>query len=243
MKLRHPLHEFMPYGAPDLLVARRPDLSRALTVSAAAAFSLFALIAGLSTLAPREVVRLPDPRVILPLPPVPPSLVQPIPQSGPPKAVVHPASKFALPKIVPNEPPETQPLPPGYDDLAKQVQNGSGSATKTPVIDGRIGLAPPAEDPDRPVSCAEVWPVAITEVKPEYPSIARDAMVDGQVIVLVLIGRDGRVREAKVDVNHHVPMLDEAALSAARTWVFSPALSGGHPVAVWSAIPFRFTLH
>src|SRR6185295_18902900 len=38
MKLRHPLHEFMPYGAPDLLVAHRPDLSRALTLAAFAAF-------------------------------------------------------------------------------------------------------------------------------------------------------------------------------------------------------------
>ena len=40
-----------------------------------------------------------------------------------------------------------------------------------------------------------------------------------------------------------VPMLNEAALAAARQWVFTPGLANGRPVACWSAIPFRFRLH
>jgi hypothetical protein len=37
-----------------------------------------------------------------------------------------------------------------------------------------------------------------------------------------------------------MPGLDEAALAAARQWVFKPALSNNQPVAVWVAIPMRF---
>ena len=61
-------------------------------------------------------------------------------------------------------------------------------------------------------------------------------------MVHVLIGTDGRVREERVEPKIHVPMLDEAALDAARQRVFTPGLAQGHPVACWTAIPFRFRL-
>jgi TonB family protein len=38
-------------------------------------------------------------------------------------------------------------------------------------------------------------------------------------------------------------MLDAAALSAVKQWVFKPALSNNKPVAVWVAVPERFSLH
>jgi len=38
-------------------------------------------------------------------------------------------------------------------------------------------------------------------------------------------------------------MFDAAAIEALRHWVFRPALAGTRPVAVWVAIPVRFTLH
>lgn len=241
MKLRHPLHEFMPYGAPDLLVAHRPDLSRALTLSAFVAFSLFALMGAWSSLAPRSIERH-DPRVIdLQPPPFVPPSIRSLPPAGPPKVRVNPAPKLAMPKPVVEEAPAQPEVPPGYEEFAKQVQN-PGSAPSRNVTTTATPFTP-AEDPDRPVSYAEVWPTAVIQVKPEYPEIAREAMIDGPVFVLVLVGRDGRVRDAKVDEHHHVPMLDEAALTAARKWVFSPATVGGNPVAVWTVIPFHFILH
>jgi len=59
----------------------------------------------------------------------------------------------------------------------------------------------------------------------------------------VLVGRDGRVRDAVADPRHSITMLDPAALEAARQWVFKPALANGKPVAVWVAVPFSFRLH
>ena len=40
-----------------------------------------------------------------------------------------------------------------------------------------------------------------------------------------------------------MPMLDAAAETAVKQWVFKPALSNNKPVAVWVAVPVRFTLH
>jgi protein TonB len=63
------------------------------------------------------------------------------------------------------------------------------------------------------------------------------------VVVHALVGKDGRVVDARVDARRSIPLLNESALAAARRWVFKPALANGHPVAVWVAIPMRFSLH
>ncbi len=239
MNLRHPLHEFMPYGAPDLLVAHRPDLSRALTVSAFAVFSLFAAAAFLSTHAPRRIE--PGPRVVELLPSFRAPAIRFVPPSGPPKVAVRPASRFAMPKPVVEDTPQTTDLPPEYEEYAKQVQKDGGTGPPSTPSDAHAEFTH-GEDADLPVAAVDSWPVAVTVVKPEYPSIARDAMVEDLVIVLVLVGRDGRVRDVKIDEHHHSPLLDEAARDAAKKWVFSPALVNDHPVAVWTAIPFKFVL-
>ena len=86
----------------------------------------------------------------------------------------------------------------------------------------------------------EELPEAITKVPPEYPQAAQFAGVTGTVIVQALIGRDGRVKEIKVVQS--IPELDDAAASAVAQWTFKPAKNKGEPVAVWVAVPVRFTL-
>jgi TonB family protein len=86
----------------------------------------------------------------------------------------------------------------------------------------------------------EELPEAITKVPPVYPELARRADVEGVVLVQALVGRDGRVKDTRVV--KPIPALNEAAVAAVRQWVFKPALAGGKPVAVWVAIPVRFTL-
>ena len=93
------------------------------------------------------------------------------------------------------------------------------------------------------VPLVDQLPEPIRRVKPRYPELAYQAQVTGLVRVNLLVGKDGRVRDAVVDPKSHVPMLDQAALEAARQWEFQPALVQGRPVAVWVALPFRFTLH
>jgi protein TonB len=85
-------------------------------------------------------------------------------------------------------------------------------------------------------------PAAVTVIEPKYPDIAIQAQVEGLVLVHVRVGKDGRVAEARLDPKANVLLLNDAALEAARRWVFTPALMGNRPVSVWVNIPFRFKL-
>jgi TonB family protein len=53
--------------------------------------------------------------------------------------------------------------------------------------------------------------------------------------------RDGTVGDTKVVKS--VLGFDQAAIDAVRQWKFKPAMAKGKPVAVWVAVPVRFTVH
>lgn len=84
-------------------------------------------------------------------------------------------------------------------------------------------------------------PVAVTKVAPVYPDIAREAGIDGLVIVQVWVREDGTVGDARV--NRSVPMLDASAIKSVRQYRFKPAVSRGRAIGVWFPVPVRFTLH
>ena len=86
----------------------------------------------------------------------------------------------------------------------------------------------------------EVLPEAIEKVPPKYPTWARVAGVAGTVMVIALISTEGRVADAFVQDS--IPDLDLAAMEAVRRWKFRPASTAGKPLAVWVAIPVKFTL-
>jgi protein TonB len=81
-------------------------------------------------------------------------------------------------------------------------------------------------------------PVPVTQVQPKYPDFARDAQIQGKVVLHVLVGKDGRVKNVKVIQS--VKGLDDAAVTAIKQWVFKPALSNNKPVAVWVEVPLVF---
>lgn len=82
--------------------------------------------------------------------------------------------------------------------------------------------------------------ITLSQVKPEYPMLARTSGVSGDVQVEVLIGEDGRVVSTKVVAGH--TLLQRAALEAARQWKFNPTLLNGTPVKVQGILTFRFSL-
>lgn len=82
------------------------------------------------------------------------------------------------------------------------------------------------------------FPRVVKKTAPHDPADARGVGMHGTVMVMVLVGSDGRVRDTRVP--HSVPGLDAAATDCARQWIFRPASKGGRPVAVWLAIPIVF---
>jgi len=79
---------------------------------------------------------------------------------------------------------------------------------------------------------------ALNLPKPPYPAIARFARAQGSIPVRVLIDEDGNVIEAQAESGH--PLLQGAAVTAARAAKFSPTLLSGHPVRVMGIIIFNF---
>ena len=81
-----------------------------------------------------------------------------------------------------------------------------------------------------------------TRAKAHYPEMARRAQIEGTVVVKVLVGPDGLVKDAQIlqGVN---PILDKQALIAARKWTFYPGKQRNIPVKAWMAVPFNFRLH
>jgi TonB family protein len=86
----------------------------------------------------------------------------------------------------------------------------------------------------------DTLPQVVKRVRPNYPSVARVMELSGVVVVQALVGKDGAVKDAFVITGH--PVFRDDALEAIWQWRFKPGIYRGEPVAVWVAIPVRFTL-
>jgi len=87
----------------------------------------------------------------------------------------------------------------------------------------------------------EQMPVLVTLPAPYYPELARQAGIDGLVLVRALVNEEGKISDA---IALEGPdMLVEPAIGAVKKAVFRPALQQHRPVAVWINIPIRFSLN
>lgn len=84
-------------------------------------------------------------------------------------------------------------------------------------------------------------PKLIKRVVPGYPEIARAARVEGTVILEATTDIFGRV--VRVHILKSIPLLDEAAASAVRKWVYEPLLLYGKPRAVVFTVKIKFELN
>jgi TonB family protein len=76
------------------------------------------------------------------------------------------------------------------------------------------------------------------KIAPVYPDQAKAAGIKGDVIVHIVIGTDGTVKEATVTSGD--PALGQAALDAVRQWKCRPTLLNSKPVEVDSTVTVRF---
>jgi protein TonB len=83
-------------------------------------------------------------------------------------------------------------------------------------------------------------PVRLSIAPPEYPDMARQAGVEGSVLVRALVGRDGKVRQVLVVSGPE--MLREAAVASANSARFRPAILNNKPVEQWVAFPVTFQM-
>jgi protein TonB len=120
---------------------------------------------------------------------------------------------------------------------------GTGTVTTGPTKVNIADEPPPPEAPKptpprAPISGGVLNGKAISLPKPAYPPIARAAHASGTVVVQVLIDENGNVVSAHAVSGH--PLLQGAAVGAARQARFSPTKLSGQPVKVTGVIQYNF---
>jgi periplasmic protein TonB len=80
----------------------------------------------------------------------------------------------------------------------------------------------------------------VYDVAPKYPPEAGRARIEGTVVLLAMIGKDGTVEDVRVEKG--LPVLAQAATEAVKQWRYRPYLLNGEPVEVDSQITINFTL-
>lgn len=83
-------------------------------------------------------------------------------------------------------------------------------------------------------------PIIERKYPPEVPKETKEKELSGTVVLDVEILKNGQVGIVEIAESTGYPILDEAAVKAAKTWRFSPALNEGTPVSVWARFPIEF---
>jgi TonB family protein len=83
-------------------------------------------------------------------------------------------------------------------------------------------------------------PKLVKSVNPFYPEIARQAKIEGVVILQARTDAQGRVKDAMV--LRSVPLLDQAAIAAVRQWVYEPLVIDEQAKEAVFTVTVRFTL-
>ncbi len=113
------------------------------------------------------------------------------------------------------------------------------------VIGGIISSTPVAvpkvATPQRVrVSAGVTSGLLVRRVNPVYPPLARQARIQGQVVLRAQIGKDGSIQNLQLVSGH--PMLVQSALDAVKQWKYKPYLLNGEPVEVDTEVLVNFTL-
>ena len=94
---------------------------------------------------------------------------------------------------------------------------------------GSVALTPPLPTAPVRLNVGMKAPQKIVDVAPAYPAVARSARVEGVVILEAVLDAKGRVESVRV--LRSLPLLDQAAVSAAQSsWRSRLALLNNEPV-------------
>jgi protein TonB len=181
-----------------------------------------------------------------PPPPPPPPPPQPVKTIVKPVARLIQSGKLMQPRAIPKEVAvfKEAELPP---DVITNNNTGGvfGGIPGQGIIGGSSGpAAPPPPKPATPARIKQGGNVTaasiVTQTRPVYPPLARQARIQGTVTLHAIIDKDGRVAQLEVVSGH--PLLVQAALDAVKQWRYKPTLLNGDPVEVDTTIQVTFTM-
>ena len=195
-----------------------------------------------------------------PPPPPPPAAVVKAPKVIPRQ---FDAGRLMAPKAVPKqiaEIKEDEAPPPSTGGIGVVggvpggVAGGATGGVLNSILDSApraVTVLPPPPPPKKEV-VKEVVPQRIRvggnvqlanrirNVTPIYPPLAKQARIQGRVVLDAVISKDGSIQNLTVKSGH--ALLIQAALDAVKQWVYKPTLLNGEPVEVSTEIEVNFTL-
>jgi TonB family protein len=128
--------------------------------------------------------------------------------------------------------------PSGYDSL-HTVEGVSGMVPVAGI--GSIEApAPPVNNLPIRLHAGIDAPRRVIDAMPAYPALARTSRVSGIVILEATIDVHGDVTATRI--LRSIPLLDQAATDAVRSWKYAPARLNGEAVAVLLTVTVNFTL-
>ena len=154
-----------------------------------------------------------------------------------------------IPETVPVITDEVPHTPTVLVTSAGGVEGGTGSGIVSIL---KIPYCPPltSPPPPPPVKPGGVRPIQVGEIvqqakllsqqKPHYPALARQARISGIVRLTAIISKSGTIEQLRVISGH--PLLVKAALEAVKRWRYRPTILNGQPVRVETTVDVIFTL-
>lgn len=170
---------------------------------------------------------------------VPPDQPPPPPDPKPqPKTKAAPTEQIYVPPV-----PLTPPIPQTPIDLTPKLP-------PSPPMGPEIGKAPdigpaitPAVIPKPVMVDAFIDPRYQNLLQPPYPPEEQRAGNSGRVVLRVLIGTDGRVKQVEKVSAASDAFFAAAQRQALGKWRFKPATKDGVPIEQWKTMSLRFVLN
>jgi protein TonB len=122
---------------------------------------------------------------------------------------------------------------------SKNAQAVSAAANSEQTLRVNDGISP---SPNPPEELSNATPLYKKNPHPHYPQVARKRNLQGTVIILAIVNEKGEVVNARVDLSSGHAILDNAALSAVKSWEFEPGKHGNTPVKSIVRLPITFQL-
>jgi periplasmic protein TonB len=187
-------------------------------------------------------------------PPPPPPAASVVIKAAPIRRTFMSSGKLVAPTVIPRQIAEIKEAPLEPDSLggvSGGVPGGVPGGQIGGVLGGVIGgilnttgkpIAPPTGKSGVPLRVGGRIrpPKAILQVHPDYPPLAKQARVQGQVQIDAILDEQGNVVDMKVVSGP--PLLYQAALEALKKWKYEPTYLNDRPIAIELIVTITFQL-
>src|ERR1700736_1024445 len=121
------------------------------------------------------------------------------------------------------------------------IPGGSMGGVMGGILGSTNAAIPKVATPQRVrVSSGVSRGLLIKKVTPNYPQLAKQARIQGSVVLQAEISKEGTIQNLQLISGH--PMLAPAAIEAVKQWRYKPYLLNGEPVAVETQVVVNFSL-